>query len=63
MSLAMFTNDEMAKISMIRQVIHTVNIQCPPRPSRSIPHFTDKTRVLLAKLREQKPIIRSKNHN
>ena len=54
-SLEMFTNDERLKILMIRQVIYNVNVQCPPRPVRPIPHFTDKTRILLAQLREKKP--------
>ena len=54
-SFKMFTNDEMSKILMIRQVMYTVNLQCDPRPPRPIPHFTEKTRELLSKLREQKP--------
>jgi hypothetical protein len=54
-SLEMFTNDERMKILMIRQVIYNVNLQCQPRPARPIPHFTDKTRVLLSQLREKKP--------
>jgi hypothetical protein len=54
-SLEMFTNNERMKILMIRQVIYNVNIQCPPRPARTIPHFTAKTYELLSKLRERKP--------
>jgi hypothetical protein len=51
----MFTNDERMKILMIRQVIYNVNLQCQPRPARPIPHFTEKTHVLLSQLREKKP--------
>jgi hypothetical protein len=52
---SMFTNDEMMKILTVRQVIYNVNTRCEPRPTRPIPHFTDKTKVLLSKLRQQKP--------
>jgi hypothetical protein len=50
-----FTNDEIIKILTVRQVIHNVNLKCDPRPERPIAHFTEKTRLLLSQLRQQKP--------
>jgi len=47
--------NDVIKIITIRNTIHVVNLQCPPRPQRPIPHFTSKTHELLAKLRENKP--------
>ena len=43
------------KIATIYSVIHSVNIRCEPRPTRKIPHFTERTYKLLEELRMNKP--------